>query len=247
MPAWWWRRVVDGRGWAMMWVAMSERKKRKKKKGLNKVGSQGRIVAVGGGVGMTSRRCLRVARWCGGGMAWLTVGGLGCDVGGDERNKKKTKKERKQKKNALNDVGSRVGGVGGNVGQSKRKGLVGSELVWWWAPRIALRVSSWRILYVAKAWRRGGILVKVDGDGGHEFMSARPSSSSSCVSQRHGVGAELSRGGVPVVEIDGDGVRNDTKKKKPLPISSSSAAVLGGFAQRGDDGGELEATAGAMG
>ncbi|KAH9159509.1 hypothetical protein EDB89DRAFT_1916013 [Lactarius sanguifluus] len=204
MPAWWWRRVVDGRGWAMMWVAMSERKKRKKKKGLNKVGSQGRIVAVGGGVGMTSRRCLRVAR-------------------------------------------CRAGGVGGNVGQSKRKGLVGSELVWWWAPRIALRVSSWRILYVAKAWRRGGILVKVDGDGGHEFMSARPSSSSSCVSQRHGVGAELSRGGVPVVEIDGDGVRNDTKKKKPLPISSSSAAVLGGFAQRGDDGGELEAMAGAMG
>ncbi|KAH9159406.1 hypothetical protein EDB89DRAFT_2183478 [Lactarius sanguifluus] len=223
MPAWWWRRVVDGRGWAMMWVAMSERKKRKKKKGLNKVGSQGRIMAVGGGVGMTSRRCLRVARWCGGGMAWLTVGGLGCDVGGDERNKKKTKKERKQNKNALNDVGSRAGGVGGNVGQSKRKGLVGSELVWWWALQIALRVSSWRIL------------------------SARPSSSSSCVSQQHGVGAELSRGGVPVVEIDGDGVRNDTKKKKPLPISSLSAAVLGGFAQRGDDGGELEATAGAMG
>ncbi|KAH9159498.1 hypothetical protein EDB89DRAFT_1916049 [Lactarius sanguifluus] len=187
MPAWWWCCVVDGRGWAMMWVAMSERKKRKKKKGLNKVGSQGRIVAVGGG------------------------------------------------------------GVGGNVGQSKRKGLVGSELVWWWAPQIALRVSSWRILYVMKAWRRGGILVKVDGDGGHEFMSARPSSSSSCVSQRHGVGAELSRGGVPVVEIDGDGVRNDTKKKKPLPISLSSAAVLGGFAQQGDDGGELEATAGAMG
>ncbi|KAH9162460.1 hypothetical protein EDB89DRAFT_1913236 [Lactarius sanguifluus] len=157
MPAWWWRCVVDGRGWAMMWVAMSERKKRKKKKGLNKVGSQGHIVAVGGGVGMTSRR--------------------------------------------------RVGGVGGNVGQSKRKGLVGKNI----------------------------------------SRSARPSSSSSCVSQRHGVGAELSHGGVPVVEIDGDGVRNDMKKKKPLPISSSSAAVLGGFAQRGDDGGELEATAGAMG
>ncbi|KAH9158987.1 hypothetical protein EDB89DRAFT_1917078 [Lactarius sanguifluus] len=228
MPAWWWRRVVDGRGWAMMWVAMSERKKRKKKKGLNKVGSQGRIVAVGGGVGMTSRRCLRVARWCGGGMAWLTVGGLGCD----SRGRCRWQCGAEQAKRAC---GQRVGVV------------VGSELVWWWAPRIALRVSSWRILYVAKAWRRGGILVKVDGDGGHEFMSARPSSLSSCVSQRHGVGAELSRGGVPVVEIDGDGVRNDTKKKKPLPISSSSAAVLGGFAQRGDDGGELEATAGAMG
>ncbi|KAH9159405.1 hypothetical protein EDB89DRAFT_1916263 [Lactarius sanguifluus] len=67
-------------------------------------------------------------------------------------------------------VMSRAGGVGGNVGQSKRKGLVGSELAWWWAPRIALRVSSWRILYVAKAWRQGRILVKVDGDGGHKFM-----------------------------------------------------------------------------
>ncbi|KAH9161058.1 hypothetical protein EDB89DRAFT_1914120 [Lactarius sanguifluus] len=178
---------------------MSERKKRKKKKGLNKVGSRGRIVAVGGGVGMTSRRCFR------------------------------------------------AGSVGGNVGQSKQKGLVGSELAWWWAPQIALRVLSWRILYVAKAWHRGGILVKVDGDGGHKFMSARPSSSSSCVLRRHGVGAELSRSGVPVVEIDGDGVRNNTKKKKPLPISSSSAVVLGGFTQWGDDGGELEAMAGAMG
>ncbi|KAH9164176.1 hypothetical protein EDB89DRAFT_1912299 [Lactarius sanguifluus] len=124
-----------------------------------------------------------------------------------------------------------MGGVGGNAGQSKRKGLVGSELAWWWAPRIALRVSSWRILYVAKAWHRGGILVKVDGDGGHKFI----------------IGAELSHGGVPVVEIDGDSVRNDMKKKKPLPILSSSARVLGGFTQRGDDGGELEATAGAMG
>ncbi|KAH9158988.1 hypothetical protein EDB89DRAFT_1917079 [Lactarius sanguifluus] len=76
------------------------------------------------------------------------------------------RRKRKRKK----DLTSCTGGVGGNVGQSKRKGLVGSELVWWWAPRIVLRVSSWRILYVAKAWRRGRILVKVDGDGGHEFM-----------------------------------------------------------------------------
>ncbi|KAH9050396.1 hypothetical protein EDB83DRAFT_2317162 [Lactarius deliciosus] len=168
----------------MTWVAMSERKKRKKKKekGLNKVGSRGRIVAVGGGVGMTSRWCLQVARWCGGGMIRLTVGGLGCDSCGR---------------------------------------------CWWQCGAEQVKRAC---------GQRVGVVVgptnRVEGVVVVNF---------------HGVGAELSHGGVPVVEIDGDGVRNDTKKKKPLPISSSSATVLGGFAQRGDDGGELEATAGAMG
>ncbi|KAH9011341.1 hypothetical protein EDB85DRAFT_1901136 [Lactarius pseudohatsudake] len=132
------------------------------------------------------------SRWRGGGVARLTVEGLGRDVGGDER--------KENQKNALNEVVSRAGGVGGNAGL--------------WA-------ASWR----------GVLVVEVDGDRGHEFMARRQgtvavtwsvrnetekkkkniskgtrlSLSSSCISRRHGVGAELSRGGVPVVEVDGDG------------------------------------------
>ncbi|KAH9159499.1 hypothetical protein EDB89DRAFT_1916050 [Lactarius sanguifluus] len=141
-----------------------------------------------------------------------------------------------------------AGGVGGNVGQSKRKGLVGSELAWWWAPRIALRVSLWRILYVVKAWHRGRILVKVDGDGGHEFITASGRGFHAAGYRwwrLMEMGAhELTCGEAAVTWS----VRNDTKKKKKyLPISSSSARVLGGFTRRGDDGGELEVTAGVMG
>ncbi|KAH9050404.1 hypothetical protein EDB83DRAFT_2317170 [Lactarius deliciosus] len=79
----------------------------------------------------------------------------------------------------------------------------------------------------------------------------------------HSVGAGLLCGEVLVVEVDGDGgpqaygwrgggdvvceKRHEEEKKKYLPISSSSARVLGGFARRGDDGGELEVTAGVIG
>ncbi|KAH9161291.1 hypothetical protein EDB89DRAFT_2158016 [Lactarius sanguifluus] len=128
----------------------------------------------------------------------------------------------------------RAGGVGGNVGQSKRKGLVGSELAWWWAPRIALRVSSWRILYVAKAWRRGRILVKVDGDGGHEFITASGRGF-------HAAGYrwwrlmetgahELTCGEAAVTWS----VRNDTKKKKKILADLVVVSRgLGGFSHGG--------------
>ncbi|KAH9004864.1 hypothetical protein EDB86DRAFT_2825264 [Lactarius hatsudake] len=204
MLAWWWHRVVDGWGWAVTWVAMSERKKKEKEKALNKVSSQGRIVAVGSGIGVTSQWCF----------------------------------------------------VGGNVGQSKQKGLVGSELAWWHGVRAGywqkLMETGSTSLYVVR-WQ-GSCSGDVVCEKQHRkkkkeniSRSARPSSLLSCILRWHGVGAELSRSGVLVVEIDGDSVRNDTKKKKPLLISLSSAGVLGGFAQWGDDGGELEAMAGAMG
>ncbi|KAH9077507.1 hypothetical protein EDB83DRAFT_2311972 [Lactarius deliciosus] len=144
-------------------------------------------------------------------------------------------------KNKTNEVGNRVGGVGGNAsGQSKQKRLVGSEQVG---------------VLVGPVNRVEGVVVvvEVDGDRGRGkaavavmwsvrndterkkkkniSKSTRPSSSSSCVLQRHGVGAELSRGRVLVVEVDGDrdprayeltcgeaavtwSVRNNTKRKK---------------------------------
>ncbi|KAH9179003.1 hypothetical protein EDB89DRAFT_1901076 [Lactarius sanguifluus] len=127
-----------------------------------------------------------------------------------------------------------AGGVGGNVGQSKRKGLVGSELVWWWAPRIALRVSSWRILYVAKAWRRGRILVKVDGDGGHEFITASGRGFHAAGYQwwrLMEMGAhELTCGEAAVTWS----VRNDTKKKKKILADLVVVSRgLGGFRTAG--------------
>ncbi|KAH9011342.1 hypothetical protein EDB85DRAFT_1901137 [Lactarius pseudohatsudake] len=177
--------------------------------------------------------------WRGDGVAQLTVGGLGRDVGGNERKKTKQRKKRKKtktKKTALNEVISRAGGVGGNVG------LVGSELAWWWTLRIALRgywwwklmetgaTSLWQggkaavavtwsaelvvVLHIVTAWRRGGAFAQRGTSGGG--------------------------GGDVVYE------KRHEDKKEHLPISSSSAGVLGGFARRGD-GGELEATAGGMG
>ncbi|KAH9011706.1 hypothetical protein EDB83DRAFT_2322149 [Lactarius deliciosus] len=195
--AWWWHGAVDGRGgWAVTCV-----------------------VAVGGGVGVTSQWCFGMARLM-----------LGCDVGGGEQKKKQNKNKTKQ--NALNEVGSHVGSVGGNAsGQRKRKRLVGSE-------RVGVLVGPVnRIEGVV-------VVVEVDGDRGREFM------------------AELSCGRVLVVEVDGDGdpqayvwrgggdvvcEKQHEEKKEHLPVLSLSAGVLGGFAQRGDGGGGLEAMAGAMG
>ncbi|KAH9011676.1 hypothetical protein EDB85DRAFT_1900864 [Lactarius pseudohatsudake] len=173
----------------------------------------------------------------------LTVGGLGRDVGGNERKKTKQRKKRKKtktKKTALNEVISRAGGVGGNVG------LVGSELAWWWTLRIALRVSSRWILYVATAWRRGGVLVvEVDGDRGHEFMARRQGSCSGdmvCRARRR----LAYRDGM----ASGWSFRAAGYQWWRLMVTGAHklmcTGVLGGFARRGD-GGELEATAGGMG
>ncbi|KAH9058019.1 hypothetical protein EDB83DRAFT_2315981 [Lactarius deliciosus] len=180
VPAWWWRCVVDGWGWAVTWVAMSERKKGKRKKYLM----------------------------------------------------------------------SHAGGVGGNVGQSKRKGLVGSKLVWWWAAlQIVLRVLSWGGCHHGEFCGKAAVVVMwsvrndtekkkktylgVLGQARHRlvYRDSTALGQSFCA-----VGYWWWR----LMET----VRNNTKKKKPLPISLSSAVVLGGFAQQGDDSGELEATAG---
>ncbi|KAH9032766.1 hypothetical protein EDB85DRAFT_2274967 [Lactarius pseudohatsudake] len=116
-----------------------------------------------GGVAAGWRSCAQragvVLEWLtsrrrGDGVAWLTVRGLGRDVGGNERNKTKQRKKRKKtktKKTTLNKVISHAGGVGGNAG------LVGSELVWWWTLVL---------------------VVEVDGDRGHEFMARRQGSCS---------------------------------------------------------------------
>ncbi|KAH9059388.1 hypothetical protein EDB83DRAFT_2315715 [Lactarius deliciosus] len=53
----------------------------------------------------------------------------------------------------------------------------------------------------------------------------------------HGIRAGLSCGGVPVVEVDGDGGPRAYVWRGGGDVVSG---VLGGFAQRGDDGGELE-------
>ncbi|KAH9038210.1 hypothetical protein EDB85DRAFT_1888065 [Lactarius pseudohatsudake] len=159
-PAWCWSGVGRGHGWDESCLAG--------------VTAGWRSRGVARGVVVTS--CQR-----GDGVARLTVGGLGRDVGGNERKKTKRRKKRKEtktKKTALNKVISRAGGVGGNAG------LVGSELAWWWTLRIALRVSSRWILYVATAWRWGGVLVvEVDGDRGHEFMARRQGSCSGDVAE----------------------------------------------------------------